>query len=286
MMDAATIARSAETLGAARLNHVRLTDVPPEYLPDTEADAYAVLDALVEWFAGHGGGEIGGYKVALVSAGMRADLSGGSAGLGVDSPIYGTILKQEIYHEVANLPYPEKTTQWVEGEFGVRIGRDVPSDQAPFTRASIAPYVSHCMAGMEIAEWTINYLDYDKPLGPIGIADNGSNAAGVFGPMVEDWQDLDLAALNCVMTIDGKEVASGKGSDLDGHPLEVLAWLAGKTADQGKQLREGQLILLGSVTPSIGSGTIGPFFNDAAYQRGSEVIVHWDSLGDVKAILA
>lgn len=284
-MDAATIARSAETLGAARLNHVRLTDMPPDYLPDTEAEGYAVLDALIDWFAKHGGGEIGGYKVALVSAGMRSDLSGGSAGLGVNSPIYGSILKQEIYHGVANLPYPEKTTQWVEGEFGVRIGQDVPPDEAPFSRDSIAPYVSHCMAGMEIAEWTINYLDYDKPLGPIGIADNGSNAAGVFGPMVEDWRGLDLAALDCVMTIDGKEVASGRGADLRGHPLEVLAWLASKMADQGKQLREGQLILLGSVTPSIGSGTIGPFFNDATYRRGSEVIVRWDGLGEAKAIL-
>lgn len=286
MMDASAIARSVEKLGAARLAHVRLTEMPLDYLPDTEEEAYVLLDALIQWFAQNGGGDIGGYKVALVSAGMRSDLSGGSAGLGVDSPIYGSILKKEIYHGLANLPYPEKTTQWVEGEFAVQIGEDVPRDKAPFTRDTIAPYVSHCMAGMEIAEWTINYLDYDKPLGPIGIADNGSNSAGVFGPLTENWQDLDLASLNCVMTIDGKEVAAGKGADLNGHPFEVLAWLATKMADQGKQLRKGQLILLGSVTPSIGSGTIGPFFNNDAYQRGSEVIVHWDKLGEARAILA
>jgi len=70
--------------------------------------------------------------------------------------------------------------------------------------------------------------------------------------------------------VNGREVGRGKGRDLQGNPLSVLAWLANKLATHGRGLRAGDIVLLGSVTPSEGT-----------FKRGTEVVVEWEALGAV-----
>jgi 2-keto-4-pentenoate hydratase len=49
------------------------------------------------------------------------------------------------------------------------------------------------------------------------------------------------------MTINGEMVGDGHGSDVMGHPLEPLAWLANKLAEQGLGLSAGMVIITGSI---------------------------------------
>ncbi|MQF67802.1 hydratase, partial [SAR202 cluster bacterium AD-802-F09_MRT_200m] len=49
------------------------------------------------------------------------------------------------------------------------------------------------------------------------------------------------------MTINGEMVGDGHGSDVMGHPLEPLAWLANKLAEQGLGLYAGMVIITGSI---------------------------------------
>ena len=42
-------------------------------------------------------------------------------------------------------------------------------------------------------------------------------------------------------------VGDGHGSDVMGHPLEPLAWLANKLAEQGLGLTAGMVIITGSI---------------------------------------
>ena len=49
------------------------------------------------------------------------------------------------------------------------------------------------------------------------------------------------------MTINGEIVGEGHGSDVMGHPLEPLAWLANKLAEQGLGLSAGMVIITGSI---------------------------------------
>jgi 2-oxo-3-hexenedioate decarboxylase/2-keto-4-pentenoate hydratase len=82
---------------------------------------------------------------------------------------------------------------------------------------------------------------------PTLIADNFFHAACVLGPEVEDWQRLDLAAVQGITNIDGVEVGRGRGADVMGHPFEALAWLASSLAARGSTLSAGAVVLTGSV---------------------------------------
>ena len=44
----------------------------------------------------------------------------------------------------------------------------------------------------------------------------------------------------------GKEIGRGRGSDLLGHPLNAVVWLAGALAEEGLAMRPGDLISLGT----------------------------------------
>ena len=49
----------------------------------------------------------------------------------------------------------------------------------------------------------------------------------------------------------GATLGQGKGSDLLGHPLNVVIWLAGALAQEGLALQPGDLISLGSFSPLL-----------------------------------
>ena len=80
-----------------------------------------------------------------------------------------------------------------------------------------------------------------------GVAANIFNAGVIMGNPVPSWRDLDLGAAYGSMTINGEVVGEGHGSDVMGHPLEPLAWLANKLAEQGFGLLAGMVIITGSI---------------------------------------
>jgi 2-keto-4-pentenoate hydratase len=55
-----------------------------------------------------------------------------------------------------------------------------------------------------------------------------------------------LRDMQAIVKADGNEVDRGKGSDVLGHPLAAVAWLAQDLARQGGALKPGDLVSLGS----------------------------------------
>ena len=63
----------------------------------------------------------------------------------------------------------------------------------------------------------------------------------------ERFQMLDaLRDMTAIVKADGTEVDRGKGSDVLGHPLAAVAWLAQDMARHGLALKPGDLVSLGS----------------------------------------
>ena len=268
-MERRAIERAAQLFGQARIDRRFVADLPAECLPPDEASAYLIQEALYDWLAGHGLGKVGGYKVGLVSAEMRKSM-GGMAKLGVDSPVYGGIVAGAIFPTGSSVPFDRFIRPYVEGEFAVRIGAEIPVSAAPVSRQSIAAFVSECVAGIELVDWRLKYFDFPPPLATLMLADGGSNWGAVTGIPVKDWRQLDIPALKGQMRVNGRVVGGGKAGDLQGHPFEVLAWLANRLIARGRTLRAGDVVLLGSVTPSFGE-----------FGKDAEVVMSWDGLGDV-----
>ena len=81
------------------------------------------------------------------------------------------------------------------------------------------------------------------------VAGNVWSAGAVLGVPVTEWRALDRARVTARLSINGREIGSGVGSDVMGHPLNALAWLAGKLAAVGTPLQRGMIVMIGSMVP-------------------------------------
>ncbi len=80
------------------------------------------------------------------------------------------------------------------------------------------------------------------------IAGISANGGLVLGAAIMDWRQRDLAGEGVTLSIGGKEIASGAGADVLGHPLEALTWQANALSAQGITLAAGQLVSTGTMT--------------------------------------
>ncbi|MDZ4737001.1 MAG: fumarylacetoacetate hydrolase family protein [Rhodospirillaceae bacterium] len=271
-MQEIVIRQLAEGLARARLAGDRCEIANGDH-PQTEADGYAIQDAATRAVVASGR-KIGGYKIGLVTEQMRIQ-TGGRETLGVDTPVYGTMLADRIFQNETTVRHADFVQLYIEGEFAVRIARDVPPRACDYDRGSIGDFVESCFAAIEIVEFRLPYFDYTPPLAPLMIADNGSNWGAVVGKPVTDWHKLDIPSLRAEMRLDGRRVAEGMAHQLLGHPFEVLAWMANHMNRRGRSLAGGDIVLLGSVTPS---------FKD--FTAPAAIDVEWDALGSVAIRIA
>ena len=181
-----------------------------------------------------------GFKIGATGTRMQAYL-------GLDGPAAGFMEPGNVHRRDASLRFSDYIRPGVECEVAVRLGAALPPGPCSLARAAAA--VQDFVAGMEIVENRYGDL---KALGtPTLIADQVYHCACVVGdPGEADWRTLDVAALRGRMLIDDVEKDQGVTSDLMGHPLACLAWLAGSpVAEAFGGLRAGQVVMLGSVTP-------------------------------------
>ena len=217
-----------------------LCALPKRLWPCNLVEGYAIQDRLLELHLSQGDGPVAGWKIALTTPAMQEIF-------GVDHPCEGAILASRVYSEKATVYGTDFASLAVEPEIAVRIARDLGVDGAPYDRESAGDAIGEAMAAVEIVD-TRN-VDLDNVDGPLLVADNVVNRGCVLGKPVTKWRELDLAGIEMHMLINGEDVGHGVGSDVLGHPLEALAWLANGLIGRGRRLRAGDIVLTGSITP-------------------------------------
>jgi 2-oxo-3-hexenedioate decarboxylase/2-keto-4-pentenoate hydratase len=257
------IAGAANAIGDHRLAHRPIPALDPSIRPRDEATAYAVQDRLHGILTAAGLGRLAGHKIGCTTAVMQAFLK-------IPNPCAGGVFSSTVHHLRARLRHADFLHVGVECEIAVRLGRDLPPGQAPYTRAVVAEAVEACMAGMEIVD--DRYVDYKSLDTPTLIADDFFDAGCVLGEPVSDWRELDFTALTGVTRINGVEVGRGRAADVMGHPFEALTWLANNLARRGRGLRAGEFVFTGSVVET------------KWVNRGDRVEMEIAGLGKVEAV--
>ena len=134
----------------------------------------------------------------------------------------------------------------VEAEFAFEMARDLPPSATPRSREEIADAVKGVIPGIEIVD---SRFDEWTTIGaPSLIADNACNAAWVKGSLLTDWRGIDLAKQAVTVTVNGKLLREGNGSNVLGHPLNALEWLVNNLSARGLGLKAGQFITTGVTT--------------------------------------
>jgi 2-oxo-3-hexenedioate decarboxylase/2-keto-4-pentenoate hydratase len=253
---------TAQLIGDHRVRRVPLPLLDPADRPADEAQAYLVQRALQAMLAPHFGPLVG-HKIGCTTPVMQAFLK-------VPNPCAGGVYENTVHRTPARLRHADYVRVGVECEIVVRLGTDLRSASAPFTRESVAAAVESCMPGMEIVD--DRYVDYRSMDTPTLIADDFFDAGCVLGNAITDWRALDLAAVTGVTCINGVEVGRGRGGDVMGHPFEALAWLANNLARRGQSLKAGEFVFTGSV---VETKWLNP---------GDHVQMRMEGLGEVEAV--
>ncbi len=242
LMDA--VPAAAGLLARHRLTNTPLQEIPVDIRPTNLAAAYQVQDALVQLLIEARGGTRIGYKIACTSPIAQQALQ-------VPHPMFGQLLSASTSPSGAVLAAAGFTTRVMECEFAFRMATDVPGADEPYTAATIAPHVDTVLPAMEVVDH--RYPDWS--LGAPSIAaDNAIHGHWLQGEWVQgeaaigDWRRFDLATHQVTARIGDRVVGRGDGSNVLGHPLNALAWLATELSAHGHQLRAGDLITTGVCT--------------------------------------
>jgi 2-oxo-3-hexenedioate decarboxylase/2-keto-4-pentenoate hydratase len=239
-MDAATIERAAAHIRASRTARRPLEPLPDDIRPASEDDAYAVQDALNRQLTAAGAGPVAGHKIGCTTPVMQAYLA-------IPNPCAGEVFAQTTFRGDGRFVTAEHLRLGVECELAVELAADL--DDGPFTRDAVAGAVGAIAASIEVVD--DRYRDYPTLGTPTLIADDFFNAGEVLGEPMRAWRSLDLAAITGRMLINDEVVGTGRGSDILGHPLDALAWLAGVRAARGRPLRGGEFVTLGSLVATV-----------------------------------
>ncbi|MBF6076198.1 2-keto-4-pentenoate hydratase [Nocardia beijingensis] len=185
------------------------------------------------------GARVVGHKVGLSSKAMQQMM-------GVDEPDYGHLLAEmEVYEDV-----PVEAGRYlfprVEVEVGFVLGADLPGAECTeedvlAATVAFAPAIE--LIDSRIKDWNIGLADT--------ISDNASSAGFVLGAQRVAPKDIDIKAIDAVLTRNGDVVAEGRSDAVLGDPVIAVAWLARKVASFGVRLKAGDIVLPGSCTRAI-----------------------------------
>jgi 2-keto-4-pentenoate hydratase len=202
----------------------------------TANDAYAVQREFVRLLMQSRGTKAAGYKIGLTTPRMQ-DMCG------IDSPVAGVILQDRVHASGVRITASAYGHLGLEFEIAVRLGHDLaPSGRTPSV-AEVSAAVDDVCPAVELID--DRGADYRKLDALSLIADNAWNGGIVVGEFAPSW--ADLAAIEAVVSVDGKIIDRGFGRDVLGHPFHSVAWLATHLAAQGSRLCAGDIVMTGSV---------------------------------------
>jgi len=220
-------------------NRQPFSRLPEQFAPRDADEAYAIQE-LFRQLREPSLGRTAGYKVALTSTVMQEMLQ-------YFSPFSGPLHKNIIYASGIDLDHASYGRLCVECELAAVLGKDLPQENAPYTRAQIADAVDTLCPALELVDdRNADYSDISSLVLTL-IADNAWNAGIVLGSPSSDWHGLDLEAIHGTVKINDKAEDEGHGRDVLGHPFEALRWLVNTIAAQGKSMSKGMVVMTGTM---------------------------------------
>lgn len=248
---------AAAELVRARLEYKVLDTFPGGAFPADTEEAYAVLDSIAVQM----GVPVGGWKVALTNDAIMKRMK-------ATSPACGPLYSPYIMASPKQLNLPAESLRGLECEFAFRIGADLPPREEPYTDAEVLAAAATLHPAIEVVD---SRVKDGMAHGAVAIiADHCANAALIYGEGTVDWRDLDLAAHEVTLTVDGAEAVTGIGSEVLGDPRNSLVWLANFLRGRAKGLKAGDWVTTGS--------TMGIY----PVPAGSSSVADFGSLGRVE----
>lgn len=236
--------RTARAIHAAWQESRLLDGLPEELRPRDEAEGYRAQRALDELR-----GRPVGWKIGATNEAAQRSV-------GVAGPFYGRLFADCLVAAGGSAPALASSMRIAEAEFAFRLARDLPADQAPFSRAGVVAAVAELIPAIELPD--SRFVDPRAGGAPQLIADGACARFVVLGAPCTDWAPDALADHAVTVLVNGAAAARGSGGNVLGNPCNALVWLANALAQAGLCLRAGDIVITGSAAlPNpIGAGDV------------------------------
>jgi 2-keto-4-pentenoate hydratase len=226
----------------------KLADQFLKEVPITEVDPNMTMEQALkiqEQFVAHlvkQFGEPVGYKAGLTNpAAQKA--------FGIPQPVRGTLLKKMLFKSGETLQGSFGIRPLSEGDLILRVSSDA-INQAK-TKEEALKNIDAVIPFIELPD-----LAYDpkvKMNGPALVAINVAARYGVMGDPIpltasSEWMERLKNFTAQLFDEKGAVFSEGKGSALLDDPLNVVLWIKDSLAAEGKKLKKGDLLSLGSIT--------------------------------------
>lgn len=238
-----------------------LDALPGHMRPSDRREGY-LIQAQAERFSD---APLFGWKIAATSI-------AGQQHVGVDGPLAGRLLSENIYRDGDAIPFGANRMRVAEAEFAFRMGRDLPPRATPYTVSEVMAAVDALHLGIELPD--SRYADFVAAGGPQLIADNACAHRFVLGPAAPaSWRTVDLVRHRAVARVGERARYEGTGANVLGDPRVALTWLANEVSALGVTLGAGQIVTTGTcVTPM-------------AIAPGDRVTADFGALGTMSCVL-
>ena len=190
-------------------------------------------------------GSVAGYKAGLTSSPAQKRFN-------VSHPLQGVLLKKMLLKSGAVLPADFGARPMSEGDLIMRVG-SAKINSAKTRRDALAA-MDAVIPFIELPD--LVYRKGVKLDGPAITAINVGARYGVLGKPIpiaptDEWENRLQNMSIEILDEDGHKLAEGKGSALLDHPLNVVLWIRDSLKEEGKELKKGDLLSLGTITKMI-----------------------------------
>lgn len=228
------------------------SELAESYLQKTRAGAIAPNLTLEEareiqqQFLGEISQELGpvvGYKAGLTSEAAQKQFN-------VSQPLLGTLFQEMLLPNGQIISPQFGSRPMSEGDLMVRVGSEEINNantpqEALASLDAVIPFI-------ELPD--LVYGGDVKLNAQAILAINVGARYGVMGEAIplaatEEWEGRLKNMTLEIVDGDGKVLATGRGSNLLGNPLNVVLWIKDSLLAEGKRLKKGDLLSLGTITP-------------------------------------
>ncbi|MEN8781024.1 MAG: hypothetical protein ABF292_07920 [Desulfobacterales bacterium] len=187
-------------------------------------------------------GPVIGYKAGLTNTAVQKKF-------GVSHPLRGTLLEKMVLKNGTAIDAKFGVTPLHEGDLILRVSDDL-INQAK-TKEEVIKYIDAAIPFIELPD--IIYSKDVKINGPALAAINVAARYGIIGdpiPIGPSLEWMERLRNFKLQIIDENErvLSEGTGSNLLDHPLNVVLWTKNSLNAEGKRLKKGDLLSLGTIT--------------------------------------
>lgn len=236
-MDRRTIGRLGDELFDALRRRHTVAPLTRRHAAISIDDSYRISSRFLERRLAEGE-RVVGKKIGVTSKAVQ-DM------LGVYQPDFGFLTDRMEFADGSEVVAEDLLIQpRAEGEIAFRlksdlIGPGIDAEAVANATEAIFPCIE--IVDSRIRDWDIRIEDT--------IADNASCGGFVIGREGGALDDMDLSSISGTLEKNDAPLSTGRGANVQGSPLDSVAWLANNLARYDMALYAGELVLSGALVP-------------------------------------